>query len=218
MAANQSSQVNKRFFKLIAKAEKADIEGKKAICELVKDGETYRAKEWFSSLSGYITGLSTKELEYQGKKNKIIVMELTDNEGVFQLEFSFSGASYSIINSLLGADFTKEFEIGAWIKDGKYVNTSVKYLGGEKVSWALQLADQPKPFEFEHPVSKKMEKDFTNVTNFWIEKFESLIPKAVKSNFKGNFSAPSIGNEKPEEHKTDESFTAIGDDDSGLPF
>jgi hypothetical protein len=216
MAANQQTSQNKRFFKLIAKAEKADLEGKKAICEQVKDGETYRVKDWYSSLSGFITGLSTKELEYQGKKNKIIVMELTDSEGVFQLEFSFSGASYSIINSLLGADFTKEFEIGAWIKDGKYVNTSVKYVGGEKVNWVLQIADQPKPFEFEHPVSHKMEKDFTNVTNFWIEKFESLTGKAVKSNFKGNFAAPQNAHTSAENHH--EIVDGRINDASDVPF
>lgn len=211
MGANSNTSVGKRFFKLIAKAEKGNASTKQVICEQVKQGDKYVVSDWYSSLSGYITAINTKEIEYQGSKSKIICLELTDASGVCQLDFSFSGASYSIINSLLGADFTKEMEISAWVKDGKYVNCGVKYSNGEKASWKLSIADQPKPIEYKTP-SGKVEKDYTNVKTFWEDALNSIKGKAVKSNFKGVINLPSVTPKSFQEQ------TSIVDDGLGLPF
>lgn len=208
MGANSNTSVGKRFFKLIAKAEKGNTSTKQVICEQVKQGEKWVVGGWYSSLSGYITAINIKEIEYQGAKSKIICLELTDSTGVCQLDFSFSGASYSIINSLLSADFTKEMEVSAWIKDGKYVNCGVKYTNGGKADWKLSIADQPKPIEYATP-SGKMEKDFTNVKKFWENALDSIKGKATKSNFGGVIQAP-----KPIEQEK----TSFIDDGDILPF
>ena len=212
MAANANQNTGKRFFKLIAKADKGNQEKKQVICEQRKNGDNYEVVGWYSSLSGFLTAINTKEVTFEGRKSKIVSLELTDSQGVCTLDFSFSNASFSIINSLLGLDFSKEVEISAWIKDGKYVNTAVKYTDGSKANWAIEIKDQPKPAEFEHPITKKMEKDFTNVTTFWINKLESIKGKAVKGNFTGVIQSPApVASSEPQpigkEHE-----------DSGLPF
>lgn len=214
MAANQNTASNRRYFKLIAKMENVDIKTKRCIVENIKKDTEYVHGEWFSSLSGFITELKTKDIEYQGKTNKIIVMELTDSSGICQLEFSFSGASYSIINSLLTADLTKEVEVSAWLKDEKYVNCSLKYAGGQKIDWEVAIADQPKPQEYQHPITKKMEKDFTNVLEFWVGKFESVRGKAVKSNFGGQIA----GKSEQQTHNTSETAIYTDNPSDNLPF
>ena len=188
MGANNASRENMRFFRIVAKADKVDVEGRRAICEIKKgaDGK-YVASEWFSNLTGWITKLEQKEFEWQGEKSKILVIQLTDSDGIYQIEASMSGPSYSIINSLIGADLTREIEISAWVKDDKdkkYVNASLKYADGEKCEWVIPIEDQPKPVDFKTP-SGKMEKDYENVKAFWSERFLSLSPKATKNNFTG---------------------------------
>ena len=184
MGANQSTHTNRRFFKLIAKAEKANQKDRKVIVEQIKRGTEWTNGEWYSSLSGYITKLETKEIEYQGKKSKLISIELTDSDGVCQVDFGFSGAAYGIINCLVNADFKKELEISGWIKDEKYVNATVKYAGGDKADWAFSIDDQPKPIPFTKP-SGEVEKDFTNVKKFWEAELDKLKPKATSANFGG---------------------------------
>lgn len=223
MGANQNQSVNKRFFRLIAKAENTNLKEKKCIVEKVKKGDTYADGEWFSSLSGFITSITIKEIEYQGKKNKLIVIEITDNNGVCQLEFSFSGASYSIINSLQNADLTKEVDISGWVKDGKYVNCALKYTDGTKCEWAYQTDQQPKPIAYTNPSGEEL-KDFKNVKDFWEGLLEKVKGNAVKSNFKGVAAATnpnsSSNNEKPDARAgiiTGPNGTSNADDEN-LPF
>ena len=220
MGANQSSNENVRFFRLVAKAEKADIKGRRAICQIKKQGTEYVISEWFNNITGWITSLDIKEVEYQGKKNKILVMQLTDSDGVSQIEFSLSGAAYSLINSLINADLSKEVEVSAWIKDEKYVNASVKYTDGSKCEWSIPIADQPKPVEFTKPSGEK-EKDYANVKEWWLNKFISVKPKAVKSNFGGVVASKPdntfAGHEQSKPMPTQQ--MAQGQDDSdSLPF
>jgi hypothetical protein len=218
MGANQSSRDNMKFFRIVAKAEKADIKGKRAICEIKKQGTEYVVSEWFNNITGWITGLEIKEVEYQGKKNKILVMQLTDSDGVCQIEFSLSGAAYSLINCLIGADLTKEVEISAWIKDDKYVNASVKYTSGEKCEWSIPIEEQPKPVEFTKPSGEK-EKDFANVKNWWLEKFVSIKGKATKANFKGEIKqqeAPPAVSQQQSSNIQD--FTGAANEPDNLLF
>jgi hypothetical protein len=188
MGANNASKENMRFFRIVAKAENVDVEGRRAICEMKKgaDGK-YVVAEWFNNLTGWVTKLEQKEFEWKGEKSKILVIQLTDSDGVYQIEASMSGPSYSIINSLIGADLTKEIEISAWVKDDKdkkYVNASLKYANGEKCEWVIPIEDQPKPVDFRTP-SGKMEKDYENVKSFWSNQFLAIAPKATKGNFTG---------------------------------
>lgn len=214
MGANQSSRDNMDFYRLVAKAEKADIKGKRAICQIKKVDNEYVQSEWFGNITGWITGLEVKEVEYQGKKNKILVMQVADASGVSQIEASLSGASYAIINCLLNADLTKEVEISAWIKDDKYVNASVKYTSGEKCEWSIPFEEQPKPIEFEKPSGEK-DKDYTNVKAWWLEKFISIKGKAVKSNFKGEVKQqPPVSTAQQQSSET----PVTPQDESDLPF
>jgi hypothetical protein len=185
MGANNASRENMRFFRIVGMANKADVAGRRAICEVTKgaDGK-YVASEWFNNITGWITKLEQKEFEWEGKKSKILVIQLTDSEGICQIECSLSGPSYSIINSLIGADLTREVEISAWIKDEKYVNAALKYADGEKCEWIIPTEDQPKPVEYKKP-SGEMDKDFTNVKEFWCNQFLAISPKATRNNFTG---------------------------------
>jgi hypothetical protein len=185
MGANNASRENMRFFRIVGKADKADVAGKRAICEVKKgaDGK-YFASEWFNNITGWITKLEQKEFEWEGKKSKIAVIQLTDSEGICQIEASMSGPAYSIINSLISADLTREVEISAWIKDEKYVNASLKYADGEKCEWAISIEEQPKPVDYKKP-SGEMDKDYTNVKNYWSGQLLMLSQKATKSNFTG---------------------------------
>lgn len=212
MGANNASRENMRFFRIVAKADKADQAGRRAICEVTKgaDGK-YVASEWFNNITGWITKLEQKEFEWEGKKSKILVIQLTDSDGICQIESSLSGPSYSIINSLIGADLTREVEISAWIKDEKYVNAALKYADGEKCEWIIPVEDQPKPVEYKKP-SGEMDKDFTNVKEFWANQFLALSSKATRNNFTGTVAsapqAPIMEVEAPVNAPTQEANTA----------
>jgi len=232
MGANNASRENMRFFRIVAKADKADQAGRRAICEVTKgaDGK-YVASEWFNNITGWITKLGQKEFEWEGKKSKILVIQLTDSDGICQIEASLSGPFFAIINSLIGADLTREVEISAWIKDEKYVNASLKYADGDKCEWAIPVEDQPKPVEYKKP-SGEMDKDFTNVKEFWSNQFLALASKATKSNFTGTVAstpqAPIMEVEAPVNAPAQEANTtqkaapvkapAVEEVDDYLPF
>lgn len=190
MGANQSSQESARYFKLVAKAEKADPDGKKAICEVVKVGEKYENGDWFSSLSGFITHMEIKEFTYENEVKKKCVVRITDKDGTCQLEFSFNFATYGLINAMLGLDFKREVEISAWIGKSGYVGAGIKYLGDQdSIQWTIPLEEQPKGTKYKTPAGKEMT-DYSNVEQFWCEKFVAISGKAVRANFTGEGSAP----------------------------
>jgi hypothetical protein len=192
MGANEGTTENKRYFKLIAKAEKAEPNGKIAIVENVKKGDKYEHGKWFASISGFITGISSKEYEYEGEKKTSYSITLMDFRGTYQLDFSLNFATFGLINALLNTDLSKEVEISAWIGKTGYVGAGVKYLGAsEQIKWAVELKDQPQGEKYKTP-SGKIETDYTKVKTFWGEKFMSLQSKASRNNFKGNVSAPAI--------------------------
>lgn len=228
MGAHQDTAEKKQYFKLIAKAENTDPDSNRAICKQEKVGENYTVTGWYTSVTGFLTDIKIKEVEWNGQKNKIVALELTDKDGVCQLEFSFSKASFSIINSLLGADLIQEIRISAWTKEadnGKvFVNANVKYLNNEKAEWVIAPADQPAPIEYTTPGGKQ-EKDYTNVKSFWEGKLMEVKPRALKSNFNGTMGEPSA----PKPLKNNENFdkertvqqtpnTGLEEEESDLPF
>lgn len=186
MGANKSSNESVRYFKLIAKAEKANTEERLAIVEVVKNSKKeYEHGEWFGSLSGFITNLEIKSFEFEGEKKEKFVMLIEDADGVCQLEFTNSIAAQGLINAMLATDLTKEVEVSAWIGKSGYVGAGIKYKGDKDgVKWALDLKDCPKPTPYKLP-SGKDATDNANVLEFWRGKFLSIVPKAVKENFSG---------------------------------
>jgi hypothetical protein len=195
MGEISGSNENINFYKLIAKAEKADTEKRQAICKVVKRGDEYVTDKFLSGISGFITKAEVKEFVWEEKRQKKFVLQLTDSSGICQLEFTPTGAAAGIINCLIDADFTQEISIEAWVtkpndKNKQFVNACAKCLGADdSIAWAIELKDLPKPVEFTKPSGEK-DFDSTNVRNFWIQKFtENIIPKAKKSNFAGTIAA-----------------------------
>lgn len=219
MGANANTQESVRFFKLIGKAEKADPAGKKAICEVVKQGDTYVNGDWYGSLSGYITGMEVKEFEYENEKKKKFIIRMTDQGENMQLEFSPSYATYGLINAMLAADLTKMVDIAAWIGKSGYVGSGIKYVGdSENIPWTLTTEQCPKAVEYKTP-SGKMEKDHTNVQNFWIEKFLEIAARQKASPVRPAHETAG----KPEDRRQrDNDFMAdmngAGQEDDDLPF
>ena len=186
MGANKNSSENIDYFKLIAKAEKANQEEKMATVQIEKNSKgEYEQSNWFSSLSGFITSLEIKEFDHDGKKKEKFVMRIEDKNGICQMEFTNNMAVQGLLNGMLNADLTKEVEVSAWINKKGYVGAGIKYKSStENIDWAISLDDQPKPVPYKTP-SGKEEKDNTNVLSFWRNKFIDLSKKAVKSNFTG---------------------------------
>lgn len=186
MGANKGSNESVSYFKLIAKAEKANEEEKMAIVQVAKNAKgDYAQTEWFRSLSGFITKLEIKEFEFEGATKEKFIMHIEDADGICQLEFTNNMATQGLINGMLNADLTKEVEVSAWISKKGYVGAGVKYKNAtENIDWAIALDEQPKPVPYKTP-SGKEEKDNTNVLSFWRNKFIELKEKAVKSNFTG---------------------------------
>lgn len=216
MGANSESTENKRYFKLIAKAEKAEPNGRKVICEIIKEGNEFKQKGWFKSLSGFVTGIHFKDYEVEGEKKKSYTIELTCSDGIYYLNFSLNFATFGMVNTLLSVDFTKEIEIGAWVntKTG-FVQTGVKYVGEtDQIKWSVELKDQPKGEKYKTP-SGKVETDYSNVKSFWDEKFLSLKPKCIRSNFTGTIKSSISANQNFDK----EAPTHIPDNDTDdLPF
>lgn len=227
MGANKSSNESVRYFKLIAKAEKANTEERLAIVEVVKNSKKeYEHGEWFGSLSGFITNLEIKSFEFEGEKKEKFVMLIEDADGVCQLEFTNSIAAQGLINAMLATDLTKEVEVSAWIGKSGYVGAGIKYKGEKDgIKWALDLKDCPKPTPYKLP-SGKDATDNANVLEFWRGKFLSIVPNAIKENFKGERKQAEekekfAGYEQKEAPKKQDSTTQSSvnqADESDLPF
>ena len=224
MGAGQGTTVNRRFFKLLAKAEKADIKGGRAIVEIIKVGEKYQMSNWYKNLTGFITSAQVKEFEFEDEKKVKCILDISDNEGVCQLEFTFNFATYGLINSLLNTSFDKEVSIEAWINKTNFVGCAAKYINEKEANkWAIDLADQPKGIKYKTPGGKE-ETDYSNVVAYWRKKFETeIIPKAKKENFTGtmkirseksdDFVNTSINEEnKPEDPTSDEYWNTLKPD------
>lgn len=193
MGEISSSNENINFYKLIAKAEKCDPVSGNVIAKIVKQGEEYVTEKWLKGISGWITKAEVKEFEYENKKQKKFVLQLSDSSGIYQLEFTPTTAAAGIINCLLSADLTREITIESWTKEDKngkqFVNACAKYAGeSESIKWAIELKDIPKPVMVDLPSGGSVS-DNGNVRKFWIDLFvEKVLPKAVKSNFKGTIA------------------------------
>ncbi len=241
------SNENINFYKLIAKAEKTDLKERTAICKVVKKGDEYVAEKFLPGISGFITKAEVKEFEYENKKQKKFVLQLSDSSGICQLEFTPTNAAQGIINCLIDADLTQEISIEAWVtkpndKGMQFVNACVKYAGSsDSIAWAIELKDCPKA-EVVTLSSGDTVTDSGKVRNFWIQQFtEKIIPKAVKSNFAGTIAerqpvaeqqvpiqtdqAASFEAQKPEVKTAPEPIgdqrplSEIANDDAGdLPF
>lgn len=189
---SQNTQ-NIGFYKLIAKAEKADLKNNIAIAKIEKVGDEYQTTKWLKGLSGYLTKVEIREFEYEKKLQKKICLQLSDKSGICQLEFTLNGAAYGVLNCLLDADFTKEILVEAWITKAndagaRFVNAAVKYNGDDKsIPWYFSIDQLPKPQVFDLPSGKV--NDFTNVKEFWLTQVkENIIPRAVRENFKGDYA------------------------------
>lgn len=224
MAANENgSNEKRRFFKVIAKAEKCDTVNRKVIVESIKGSDNkWTHGKWFSSLSGFITNAVVKEFEYEGEVKKKFVIDITDRECVCQLEFSPSFAAYGLINALLNTDLKREIQIDGWINKTNYVGLGIKYAGeSELIKWSLQKEEVPEGVKFKKPNGKE-EIDFSNVAEFWVKAFTDKInPYANRSNFKGevmsvpDFNDPNEFVAPPDDLFIDEKTV---DDSNPLPF
>lgn len=154
----------KKYFKLITQAAKTD--GKMAICEVVKVDGVYRDSGWFNSVSGRATGFYVKEFS----NFKSYSIKLQKGESVEYLSFMLGFTTFSIINSLLNTDLSKEIQISAWVNKKGFVQASVGYVGGaDKIDWAIEISEQP---QVEKSESGKT--DYSKVNDFWDAKFTSL--------------------------------------------
>jgi hypothetical protein len=172
MGANQSSNESRRFFKLIAKSEKTN--GKQAIVEVVKDGDAYVSGEFYSSLSGFIESAEIKEFVFENETKKKCVLTISDEDGVYQLEYTFNFCTYGLINSMLAADLTKRLEVCAWVNKDRFVGAGLRYEGSrEMIKWLIELGKTPKGIRYKTP-SGKEEVDYTNVQKYWEERFISI--------------------------------------------
>lgn len=219
MGANKNSNESVRFFKLIAKAEKANTEEKIAIVEVVKNGKKeYAHGEWFGSLSGFITSLEIKGFEFEGEKKEKFVMHIEDADGICQLEFTNSIAAQGLINGLLATDLTKEVEVSAWISKNGYVGAGVKYKGEkDSIKWAIDLKDCPRPTPYKLP-SGKDATDNANVLEFWKSKFTDLAKKAVKENFAGQRDTKTFAGYVQSEEPKEQSSKIAENKSDDLPF
>jgi len=182
------------FYKLIAKAEKGDLKTGNVIAKVEKQGDQYAVTKFLKGISGFLTKAEVREFEYEGKKQKKLILQLTDSSGICQLEFTPTNAAAGVINCLLGADLTKEISIEAWTtkpndKGMQFVNACAKYVGSQdSIAWAIELKDIPRPVEYKTP-SGETATDSANVKNFWIEKFQlAIMPRAVAGNFTGTIN------------------------------
>lgn len=197
------SNENINFYKLIGKAEKTDLKNRLAIAKVIKQGEDYVNEKFISGVSGFITKAEIKEFEWENKKQKKFVLQLSDSDGICQLEFTPTGAAQGIINCLINADFTKEISIEAWVtkpndKGLQFVNACAKYAGStDSIAWAIELKDQPKA-EVVTLSSGDTVTDSGKVRNFWIQQFtEKIMPRALKTNFAGTIAdKPAVTDQK----------------------
>lgn len=215
MGANNTVSENTSFYKLIAKAEKANEKENKAIVQIEKDSSgKYIQTEWFKSISGFIVSMDTKEFEWEGKTKESFILKLQDSGGVYQLEFTNNIAVQGLLNCLLNLDFTKEIEISAWIGKSGFVGAAAKYVGSDtRTEWAIKLEDCPKPIEYTKPSGEK-DKDNKNVIAFWRNKFIDMKAKAKRENFKGT----TVFHDKLKAPVIKDAPTVGSDDDSDLPF
>lgn len=194
MGENTETREKKKYYNLVSKTEDVDKENNRVIARVEKVGNEYQKVAWIKSLSGWITHAEIGEIKWKTKagvekKDPKFGIELRDADGIYHLEFTCNNTSYGLINSLLAADFTKEIEIVGYIQKNGFVAASAKYpRDQDSIGWKIPVPSLPKPIEFEHPITRAVEKSYKNVEDFWLEEFKNIKFKAVMSNLPSNES------------------------------
>jgi len=154
-----------------------------------KDGK-WSSEGAFNQISGYIVGLSRREGEYNGQPIytvRIRFRDDTETQKLFQVEATYNGLSYSILNTLMNVEPGEAIMIRVYARpsktNGKFYPAAYIETSGKRVDWYYKLEDIPRPVT--QVVGKKTVTDDSEVVDFYtgvidklIEKFGSLDSKS----------------------------------------
>lgn len=221
MGARNSESRNLKFYSLKAKVDETND----PFFALSKKTDSGWETESFTELFGKITKAEIIEKDFKEVKSNLFRFNLIDDNETSVLDMTHNAISYSILNTL-SSDFDVNKEVSIRVykventgNDGKKYWNGRSYITveGEKLGWAIDIADLPKPEQLfkanGDPVitNGKNTYDKSPVIDYW----ENVFNTKIKSKFNSNESDPNVTNSTPSTEN--ESDQAPGDDDD-LPF
>ena len=164
-------------------------------------------------LSGYITGLSTSDYEWEGEKIDTFIIKMVDGSEKYQLEVSYTSMSRAILNYLSTVENPGLIKIKVVEADDKDSYPSVFVdLDEEHLKWRWKYEKLSELIDGEGKNA-----DYSRLNNFWSDQIENTLDPLFKEAFArmshhGNFAAPNqvppVAAETKSEEIKDESVKA----------
>lgn len=211
MGAQNFNSKQRKFYKLRTdKATKVP-----AFIEKVKKGDEYVDGDQYTIMTGYLTKVSVKEVNFpDGKKKEFVVIEMDDdadrNTGII-IETGWNYLVRSILNSLATPDAIAHTKISVYKNKNNGYPAAYIEVNHQKVGWKYNPKELPevKKIEFKGEVIS----DDTALNAFFRDEIIPYINKKIAGEFEGEAvmsEFPVSGN-----GKTYEEPIGLSDD---LPF
>lgn len=177
MLGNDQQNAQNKMYILKIKttdAEKHKIEPCFQISEKNAETGKWAATGTTTSVSGDLTKLEIREQEYLGEKYNSISAYLKDNDTqeIYLLDLRLNLLSRSLCNSFLGLKDYTGLKISLYTnKKNGYPAISLRS-HGELTNWAFSLDSIPAAIEVQF--KGKIQRDYTPVDEFYIEKLREL--------------------------------------------
>lgn len=166
-----------------------------------KEGDSWVVTEKYDTLEGRIVGVSRDQFVYKDEEKQIMKLILRDDDGTrYQLEASFTMASYSLLNSLASVDFSKPVRIvvftGTSQSTGEPSPVVLVYQGPgkeDRLNWTYSWGSEiPKPSKVK--VGKKEVRDDSATVEFFCDVLDALSERC-KQEVSGDQGFESKGQE-----------------------
>jgi len=180
---------NKNTGKLfIFKIKTTDENKKKLESPIFEIREKNEQGQWVitqtnSVVSGDLVKTEVKEGEFEGQKTYNINLHLKDNEvdETYILDLKLNMLTRGLLNSILNIPETNDLKISLYTGKNEYPATALR-VKGQLVKWKYSVDDLPKPEEVKF--KGKIQRDYSAVDDFFIEKIKAFGGNLNKSNSK----------------------------------
>jgi len=176
MSLGQDNQNNGKLF--ILKITTKGVDGKEVPPAFSVSEKNQETGKWavtgsVSSVSGELSRIDIKDNEWEGQHYNTVSLYFKDSvlDETYLVDTKVNMLSRSIFNSLLNLENYDEVKLGLYLNKKGYAAVAVRS-HGDMVNWKYSLDEQPKPEEVKF--KGKIQRDYTEVDSFFIEKLRDL--------------------------------------------
>lgn len=139
------------------------------------DGKIEKTQETATSVSGNLTRIDFKEREYNGNKNRHVILFINDPDSneTYYIDLTYRISTRSLFNALLSLKSTKDIELTIYRSKKGYESFGVRQ-AGQLMSWKFPLEQLPAADVIKDKKGNVIKTDFADVDSFFEEELRNL--------------------------------------------